>query len=75
MSAVKRAKEAHDALIEDIEALVAKAPERDDDLNEAVDKQAYAVAFAAWRDGKLSGTAEDIFDAVQAYLDPLRKAE
>jgi hypothetical protein len=31
--------------------------------------QLYARAFQAWADGKISGTAEEIFDAVNAVLE------
>lgn len=33
------------------------------------DMQVYAKAFQAWADGKISATAEDIFDAVNAVLE------
>jgi hypothetical protein len=33
------------------------------------DKLVYARAFQAWADGKISGTAEDIFDAIQEALE------
>jgi len=33
------------------------------------EKLVYARAFQAWADGKIEGTAEDIFEAVQEVLD------
>jgi hypothetical protein len=33
------------------------------------DMQVYAKTFQAWADGNISGTAEDIFDAVNAVLE------
>jgi hypothetical protein len=36
---------------------------------EAAEMQLFAKAFQAWADGKISGTAEDIFEAVNAVLE------
>ncbi|MCA6112516.1 hypothetical protein [Bradyrhizobium cenepequi] len=38
------------------------------DLN--AEKAVYAKAFQAWADGKIEGTAEDIFETVQEVLEP-----
>ena len=37
--------------------------------DEAAEMQLFAKAFQAWADGKIGGTAEDIFDAVNAVLE------
>jgi hypothetical protein len=34
------------------------------------DKQLYASAFQAWADGKITGAASEIFDAVESVLEP-----
>ncbi|WP_309176817.1 hypothetical protein [Bradyrhizobium sp. Ash2021] len=33
------------------------------------DRLVYAIAFQAWADGKIEGTAEEVFDAVQETLE------
>jgi len=33
------------------------------------EKQVYAKAFQAWADGKISGSADDIFDAIEEALE------
>jgi hypothetical protein len=37
--------------------------------NDDLEAEMQARAFQAWADGKISGTAEDIFDAVNAVLE------
>jgi hypothetical protein len=39
-----------------------------DDPN--AEKVVYAKAFQAWADGRMEGTAEDIFETVQEVLEP-----
>jgi hypothetical protein len=34
------------------------------------DKQIYTSAFQAWADGKITGDASEVFDAVEAVLEP-----
>jgi hypothetical protein len=34
------------------------------------EKVVYAKAFQAWADGRMEGTAEDIFETVQEVLEP-----
>jgi hypothetical protein len=36
--------------------------------NDEADKEVYARAFRAWADGKLEGTAQEVFDAIEASL-------
>ena len=57
-------------------AIEVKAIGYDDDNDETssnddpdAETQLYARAFQAWADGKISGTAEEIFDAVNAVLE------
>ena len=57
-------------------AIEVKAIGYDDDNDETssnddpdAEMQLYARAFQAWADGKISGTAEEIFDAVNAVLE------
>jgi hypothetical protein len=33
------------------------------------DKQVYATVFQAWAEGKITGTADEVFDAIQAVLE------
>jgi hypothetical protein len=33
------------------------------------DKQVYAKVFQAWADGKIDGTAEELFEAIQEVLE------
>ncbi len=37
--------------------------------NPDADKLVYAWAFKAWAEGKIEGTAEEVFDAVQEALE------
>lgn len=71
MSGVKRHKEAHDDRVQLIaEFVAAQASDQDQYDAAAEERTTYAVAFEAWRAGKLTGTAEEIFEAAAACLDP-----
>ena len=72
MGEAKREAEAYQERLEDIGVLAQEIEFVDDEGSddEAVEKTLFAVAFAAWRDGKLSGTAEEIYEAVKDYLEP-----
>ncbi|MGO8921059.1 MAG: hypothetical protein ACLQJR_34640 [Stellaceae bacterium] len=79
MSTVKRDAEAHQDRLDAIEGMAIDlgALVRDEQTeeissaeDEGADKHVYAAAFAAWRDGELTGTAQDIFDAAGEVLTP-----
>ena len=47
--------------------------ERDEATSNAdpdADRDVYASVFRAWADGKIDGTADEIFEAVKAILEP-----
>jgi hypothetical protein len=78
VSTAKHELQAQLELIAAIEAIAieVKAIGYDDDNDETssnddpdAEMQLYARAFQAWADGKISGTAEEIFDAVNAVLE------
>ena len=71
MSTAKHELQAQLERIAAIEAIAieVKAIGYDDDNDPDAEMQLYARAFQAWADGKISGTAEEIFDAVNAVLE------
>ena len=78
MSIAKRTLEEHVDRLAVIEAIAIeqKALVYDEDNDEATsnedpdaDKNAYASVFRAWADGKIAGTADEIFEAVQSVLE------
>jgi hypothetical protein len=76
MSGVKRDKDAHDDRVRLIAEFVADQDSDQDQYDAAAEERAtYAVAFEAWRSGKLTGTAEEIFDAAAAFLDPTQSID
>jgi hypothetical protein len=77
MSQVKRDLEEHEDRLAAIEAIGIEEKalvldEETDEVSSAEDEQAnkdfYARAFKEWAEGKISGDAEDIFDAVTAAI-------
>jgi hypothetical protein len=73
MGEAKRETEAYQERLEDIGVLAEEIEfiDAEGPADEAVGKSLFAAAFAAWRDGKLSGTAEEVYEAVRDYLDPI----
>ena len=78
MGMAKRELQEHEDLIVAIEAIAieVKAIIHDGDNDETssaedpdADKRAYASVFQAWSDGKISGTAEEVFEAVNTVLE------
>jgi hypothetical protein len=77
MSGAKNVLEEHETRVAAITAFAieAKALTFDESGDEAnatddpdVEKIVYAKAFQAWADGRIEGTAEDIFETVQEVL-------
>ncbi|MDN3273570.1 hypothetical protein QWJ07_04885 [Frankia sp. RB7] len=78
MSAAKTLHDEHEGRISVIRAIAidAKAVARSEDNEETIptndenaEKAVYAKAFQAWAEGKVEGTAEDIFESVQEILE------
>ena len=78
MGMAKRELQEHEDHIVAIEAIAieVKAIIHDGDNDETssaedpdADKRAYASVFQAWADGKISGTAEEVFEAVNTVLE------
>jgi hypothetical protein len=78
MGRAKRELQEHEDRIMAIEAIAieVKAIIHDGDNDETssaedpdADKRAYASVFQAWADGKISGTAEEVFEAVNNVLE------
>ena len=78
MGMAKRELQEHEDRIVAIEAIAieVKAIIHDGDNDETssaedpdADKRAYASVFQAWADGKISGTAEEVFEAVNNVLE------
>ncbi len=78
MGRAKRELQEHEDRIVAIEAIAieVKAIIHDEDNDETssaqdpdADKRAYASVFQAWADGKISGTAEEVFEAVNNVLE------
>jgi hypothetical protein len=78
MGRAKRELQEHEDRIVAIEAIAieVKAIIHDGDNDETssaedpdADKRAYASVFQAWADGKISGTAEEVFEAVNNVLE------
>jgi hypothetical protein len=73
MSMVKRDLEEHENPLAEIRS-VAKAvnalvnDEENDEASSDADKQVYAKVFRDWADGKIDGTAEEIFECVTEVL-------
>jgi hypothetical protein len=72
MGVANREAEAYEERLEDIAVIAQELEFVADEAadGEVVGKSLFAAVFAAWRDGKLSGTAEEIYEAVKDYLDP-----
>ena len=78
MSPAKSVLVEHDNRVASITAIAIEAKalilvESDDEPNSTDDPNAekivYAKAFQAWADGRIEGTAEDIFETVQEVLE------
>ena len=78
MGRAKRELQEHEDRIVAIEAIAieVKAIIHDGDNDETssaedpdADKRTYASVFQAWADGKISGTAEEVFEAVNTVLE------
>jgi hypothetical protein len=78
MGMAKRELEEHEDRIAAVEAIAIeqKAVVYDEGSDETIsnedpdaDKQAYASVFQAWSDGKITGTAEEIFEAIKTVLE------
>ena len=78
MSDAKNVLEEHEARVATITAIAIEAKalifnngggeiDQTDDPNS--EKVVYAKAFHAWADGRIDGTAEDIFETVQEVLE------
>jgi hypothetical protein len=79
MGMAKRELHEHEDRLAAVEviAIEVKAISYDEENDEAssnedpdADKQAYASVFQAWADGKISGTAEEVFEAINTVLEP-----
>jgi hypothetical protein len=78
MSAAKNVLEEHKDRVAAITAIAIEAKaltidEGEDEANSTDDPNAekivYARAFRAWADGKIEGTAEDIFETIQEVME------
>jgi hypothetical protein len=78
MSAAKNVLDEHEDRVAAITAIAIEAKalilgESADETNSADDPNAekvvYAKAFQGWADGRIEGTAEDIFETVQEVLE------
>jgi len=78
MSAAKNVLDEHENRVAAITAMAveAKAFALDESADESnltddpnAEKVVYAKAFQAWADGRIEGTAEDIFETVQEVLE------
>jgi hypothetical protein len=78
MRRAKRELQEHEDRIVAIEAIAIEVkaiiPDGDNDETSSAedpdaDKRAYASVFQAWADGKISGTAEEVFEAVNNVLE------
>lgn len=78
MSAAKTVLDEHDGRVATITAIAIEVGalamgESGDETSSTADAQAekiaYAKAFQAWADGRMEGTAEDIFETVQEVLE------
>jgi hypothetical protein len=68
MSSVKRDAEAFEERVDNIRNLVAEhAATIDPDEN--LDKHIYAIAFNGWLADRVTGTAEEIFEAAKHVVD------
>jgi hypothetical protein len=79
MSAARNVLDEHENRVAAITAIAIEAnaltfSENGDDTNSTDDpnaeKMVYARAFQAWADGRIEGTADDIFETVQEVLEP-----
>jgi hypothetical protein len=68
MSTVERDAEAYEERVEDIRNLLAEnaGTIMPDD---PVEKNIYAIAFEGWRAGRITGTAQEIFEAAKHVVD------
>lgn len=76
MSAAKTVFDEHDgrvaaitAIAIEVGALTESADETSSTDDPHAEKVAYAKAFQAWADGRIEGTAEDIFETIQEVLE------
>jgi hypothetical protein len=78
MGQAKRDAEEHEARLSAIAAIALKQgavvidPDTDEissNLDEEADKQTFATVFQAWAEGRISGTADEVFEAINEILE------
>jgi hypothetical protein len=78
MGQAKKDAEEHEVRLSAIAAIALKQgaivmdPDTDEissNLDEEADKQTFATVFQAWAEGRISGTADEVFEAINEILE------
>jgi hypothetical protein len=78
MGQAKRDAEEHEVRLSAIAAIALKQgaivmdPDTDEissNLDEEADKQTFATVFQAWAEGRIGGTADEVFEAIKEILE------